>query len=74
MNEEDKLRQERLKVFFRDSPDWKDLKLELEQIYNNADFVVHNTTSPNEKREIYIGKCAAIKEVMGLEDGFARIQ
>jgi len=35
-------------------------------VYKNADELVH--TQNNAHREIYVGKCLAIKEILAIED------
>ena len=46
--------------------EWKDWVTEMEITYKNADDVLHTLTCEN--RDIYIGKCLAIKELMTIED------
>ena len=45
---------------------WKDLLQEIQVVYKNADELVH--TQNNAHREIYVGKCLAIKEILAIED------
>jgi hypothetical protein len=66
----DKQRNQRLQTFFQISTEWDDLKQELEQIYKNADDALKNISC--EHREIYIGKCLAVQEILDLEKGFRK--
>ena len=48
------------------SEGWKILKQEIEQVRLNADKTLHTISCPN--REIYVGKCLGIEEILALED------
>lgn len=64
---EDKLRNQLLQALFL-SEEWKALKAELQQMHHNSDNVVHAINTVADRRLVYIGKCDAIKEIMGLEE------
>ncbi len=55
----------RLQVLFSQK-EWQDFQQEVRQMYNNYDMKVHNINCEN--RDFYVGKCAAILEIMDLED------
>ena len=64
-DKEHQLRKERLKLFFQ-GEDWEDLKEEIQQVYDNADDLLHSKTCND--RDWYAGKCAGIQEIVDLED------
>ena len=47
------------------SEGWEVLKENIQVVYDNADNVLHSITCPN--REIYVGKCEAVKEILSIE-------
>ena len=64
----DQERQERLMQFFRKSEEWRDLKQEIQQIYNNCDNTLKAKSCDN--REWFAGGCAKVKEILDLEEQF----
>ena len=65
LTQEDLNRLIRLQDFFK-SQEWEDLKVEVQQILNNARNTMESIGCTN--REIYVGKIVGIKEVLQLED------
>ena len=49
-------------------PGWEWLELEIKQMYDNADAVVHSVNPDN--RDFYAGKCAGLNELMALSKKF----
>ena len=64
MDKQDKLHRSILKDLFQ-SKEWEHLKQELTLGYNNADEALKAVNC--DKRELYVGKCRAYKEIMELE-------
>lgn len=60
----------RLETFFKVSQEWQDLKGEIQQMYRNADTCVHGYSDT--QREIHVGKCLGIQEVLDLEKQFKK--
>ena len=55
----------RLQVLF-DQKEWEDFKQEVNQVYRNSDNSLHSVGCPN--RDIFVGKCEAIKEILAIEE------
>ena len=48
------------------SDGWKVLKKNIEQVFKNADNALHTISCSN--RDIFVGKCLGVDEILGLED------
>lgn len=64
---QDKIRERRQRLIaYLEAPEWKDLKQEIQMCYDNADAALHAFNCLN--RDIYVGKCLAIKEILNIDE------